>query len=98
MSAEDLKDFFEFRGLLDNDYWNHLLFSEILKYVLPNRDFKIIHANKEFKKNTFVGNDRSKLKNIRSVISHLINFMLVIQFQNLMIMVNGLLLIIRVNQ
>ena len=68
------KDFFEFRGLLDNDYWNHLLFSEIFKYVLPNRDFKIIHANKEFKKNTFVGNDRSKLKNIRSVISHLINF------------------------
>jgi len=36
------RDFLSFRNMLDSDEWNHLFFSEILRYLIKDRKFHII--------------------------------------------------------
>lgn len=52
------KDLFEFRGLLDSDYWNHIQFSKILLHLLPDKEFNKLVIETPSKINTFKGNDR----------------------------------------
>ena len=81
-------DFFDFRGYLDNDFWNHLLISEILRYRLPSKRFKKLTISDQEKVNEFKGNDRisnSKLKRfiITTIISLESAFKLILKKLNI---------------
>jgi len=47
------KDFFEFRNQLDDDLWNHVLFSEILKFQFPDNNFSELKIINQVEKNIF---------------------------------------------
>jgi len=77
LTNRDLKvptDFFEFRGYLDDDLWNHDLFSIIIKNVFPAKKFNTQEFIRNVEENKFNKNFGRRLNPIKGIILKIILF------------------------